>query len=135
MTVSTTRVSDVAPLLSTDESLVEYFYAGANLYAFVLRNGNLQAVALTGEGVERDVQALRNAIEQVGSTGWQPLAESLYQRVWQPLEQHLSGSRRVVVVPHGALHYLPYEALRAADGKMLIEQYGLSFLPSASVLR
>ena len=135
VTVSTTRVSDVAPLLSADESLVEYFYAGADLYAFVLRNGNLQAVALTGEGVERDVQALRNAIEQVGSTGWQPLAESLYQRVWQPLEQHLSGSRRVVVVPHGALHYLPYEALRAADGKMLIEQYGLSFLPSASVLR
>ena len=135
VSVSTTRVGDVAALLAPDEALVEYFYSGGDLTAFVLRNGELQAVALSGEGVDKDIQALRSAIEQVGSGAWQPLAEALYLRLWQPLQQWLAGSRRVLIVPHGALHYLPYSALRAPDGKQLIERYGLSFLPSASVLR
>jgi CHAT domain-containing protein len=40
-----------------------------------------------------------------------------------------------VIVPHGILHYLPFAALRSPAGRWLVEDFALSTLPSASVLR
>ena len=39
------------------------------------------------------------------------------------------------MVPHGMLHYLPFQALRSPEGRYLIESYTVSYLPSASVLK
>jgi CHAT domain-containing protein len=63
-----------------------------------------------------------------------PLTE-LYEILIKPVETELTGKKHVVVVPHGMLHYLPFQALRDPEGKYLIESYTLSYLPSASVLR
>jgi CHAT domain-containing protein len=47
----------------------------------------------------------------------------------------LAGVRRLVVVPQGALAYLPFAALRdSASGRYLVEDYVLSVLPSAAAL-
>jgi CHAT domain-containing protein len=63
-----------------------------------------------------------------------PLTE-LYEILIKPVEAELVGKKHVVVVPHGMLHYLPFQALRNPEGKYLIESYTLSYLPSASVLK
>jgi CHAT domain-containing protein len=44
----------------------------------------------------------------------------------------LEGVRRLVVVPHGALAYLPFSALKTPQGDYLVERYSLVHLPSAS---
>src|SRR6185295_13013523 len=41
---------------------------------------------------------------------------------------------RLIVVPHGPLHYLPFHALYDEDS-FLIEQHEVSYLPNASTLR
>jgi hypothetical protein len=41
---------------------------------------------------------------------------------------------RIIVVPDGALHRLPFEALVLADGRFLIERYAFGIAPSATVL-
>jgi CHAT domain-containing protein len=38
-------------------------------------------------------------------------------------------------VPHGALHYLPFSALTANNGKYALDEYQMRILPSASVMR
>lgn len=42
------------------------------------------------------------------------------------------GLARLVIVPHGILHYLPFEALAGADGRYLVERLVVSYAPSAS---
>ena len=86
-------------------------------------------------GLEGEVQTLRAAVEQSGSEAWQAVAGRLHARLWQPLEPLLGGASRVLIVAHGTLHYLPFAVLRGADGKLLVERYGLRFLPGASVLK
>jgi CHAT domain-containing protein len=44
----------------------------------------------------------------------------------------VDGVRRLVLVPHGALAYLPFGALKTPAGKYLVERYSLVHLPSAS---
>ena len=63
-----------------------------------------------------------------------PLTD-LYQILIKPVEQELAGKKHLVVVPHGMLHYLPFQALRSPEGQYLIESHTVSYLPSASVLK
>ena len=42
--------------------------------------------------------------------------------------------RNVLIVAHGPLHYLPFNALHDGNG-YLTERYSLRLLPSASVLK
>jgi CHAT domain-containing protein len=41
---------------------------------------------------------------------------------------------RLVIVPDGPLHRLPWDALRLADGRHLVERYSVSVAPSAAVV-
>jgi CHAT domain-containing protein len=45
------------------------------------------------------------------------------------------GVRRLVIVPDGPLHRVPFDALRTPDGRFLVERYTLSTAPSAAVAR
>lgn len=53
----------------------------------------------------------------------------LYQRLVEPLK--LAGGEELVIVPHDALHYLPFHALSGANG-FLIESRPVSYAASAS---
>src|SRR6185503_12599580 len=44
------------------------------------------------------------------------------------------GVTRLVIVPDGPLHRLPWDALRLAHGRQLVEQYSVSVAPSAAVV-
>jgi CHAT domain-containing protein len=58
----------------------------------------------------------------------------LYRQLVEAARADIRGTR-VVVVPHDVLHYLPFAALRSPAGRWLVEDYALSTLPSASVLK
>jgi len=44
----------------------------------------------------------------------------------------LDRVQRLIIVPHGALAYLPFSALKTPEGEFLVERYSLVHLPSAS---
>jgi tetratricopeptide (TPR) repeat protein len=54
----------------------------------------------------------------------------LYQKLFRPLENFI-GERDLVVVPVGALHYVPFHALK--NGGYLIESREVVYAPSATV--
>ncbi len=74
------------------------------------------------------------------------LANSVYERdavthayrLWyfliHPFLKQLPKIGPLVLVPHGPLHELPFEALRDAEGKRLFERWQISITPSVSAL-
>ncbi len=63
-----------------------------------------------------------------------PFAKTLGDAVLAPALGGLpAGVRRLVVVPDGPLHALPFDALRTADGRFVVERYAVSLAPSATV--
>jgi CHAT domain-containing protein/tetratricopeptide (TPR) repeat protein len=79
--------------------------------------------------IDRAVHAWRAAAE---SGTVDPAAErTLRERVWQPLAKDLpAGTRRLFLAPDGELALVPFEALRLADGRYLVEQFQISYLSS-----
>jgi CHAT domain-containing protein len=134
VTVTSVPSDELRALVGTDDALIEYYYYGKELHAFVLTRERVVALTLQSEGLADDVNRLRRGIEDVGSNKWEAPASALYERLWKPLAD-LVGNRNRIIVPHGVLHYLPFSALRKADGGLLVEESALRFLPSASVLK
>jgi CHAT domain-containing protein/tetratricopeptide (TPR) repeat protein len=60
----------------------------------------------------------------------------LYDMLISPVEGLLRGKRRLYLVPHGPLHYIPFQALIAPDGDTLLREEGpqLIYAPSATLL-
>lgn len=135
VSVGSTPLSHIIELLPTDTALVEYYRGSKELLGFVLKSGQIEVFKLEAAGLEGDIQALRGAIEQMQGDAWVQVASRLYSRLWQTLEKSLADSRRILLVAHGVLHYLPFATLRAPDGQLLVDRHSLHFLPSASVLK
>jgi CHAT domain-containing protein/tetratricopeptide (TPR) repeat protein len=142
---------DVAALrrdLGPDTALVEYTTLGGELLAFVVTEEGVEVVRSLAR--EREVEeALGQFRFQIGSLRYGsarmrahlgPLTararhylELLHRLLLRPVEK-LIGTRRLVVVPHRALHYVPFHALH--DGEAYaVERREVSYAPSAGVLR
>lgn len=64
------------------------------------------------------------------------MREVLHMQLIQPIAAHLVGKQTVFVVPHGPLHYVPFQALLDPSGVTLLQQdrFRMIYSPSASVL-
>ncbi len=133
VTVESTAAAEIQARLAPDETLLEYYGLGDELYAFTATRESITAQKLDGKGMEADVRALREAMRNVGSDAWRPVSRRLYGRLLAPVEAALAKPR-LIIVSHGALHYLPWSAL--FDGqRFLVDRVTLQQLPSASVMQ
>ena len=143
-------------VLDVDMTLIAYFVSADRVLAWVVdREGvemvpipiteqELQDVACMADGMSRGgmTRASRGVrvARRMSSCGARDnLDETLYRKLFAPIAPYLApgdeGSHTLIIVPHDVLHYLPFSALRnPRSGRYLIQDYTLSFAPSASVL-
>lgn len=135
--------------LEAGVALIEYFVADGRLVALVLRRDGQRIVGDLGDAEEvseqvRRVQFQLHRAERPGALdgprGARLLADAqfelaaLAQLIFAPLEPLLSAAERLIVIPHGPLHTIPFQALRDAQGRYLVERFTISVAPSASLL-
>jgi CHAT domain-containing protein/tetratricopeptide (TPR) repeat protein len=140
-------LSEVSASLGDDTTLVEYFLADESLTAFVLARGHLHVVRtdVTRERVEQLVARARfhldrpDAVRDAHGAAMQPillkaalhaLAE-LHDAVLAPVRDRIA-TPRLLIVPHGALHGVPFQAL-CRDGRSLLEDHEVVLVPSAAI--
>jgi len=130
VTVSALSLPAIAGLLPPGETLLEYYLDGQQLYAFVLRDGKLSAHRRPAPELGAQVAAARRAVADP-SRDPLPALQVLHRELIAPLDDLLGD--RLTVVPHGALHYVPWGALH--DGhSFLLQQRAVRLLPAANVL-
>ena len=133
--------------LEPEEIAIEYFTTGDSVSAFVASRDRVDVVRgfASRKEVEHLLSAARFQVDKFnyGSeyaqthVGQMKRAmddhlSKLYQLVFGPLEALIEGGR-LIIIPHGAMHYVPFHALRDR-GQYLVDQFEISYAPSASVL-
>lgn len=79
------------------------------------------------------VQALQKSLSDRHNPFDRKTARELYLFLIQPAAGWIGGER-LVIVPHDALHSLPFQVLEnPADGSSLGERYQISYAPSATI--
>jgi CHAT domain-containing protein len=62
------------------------------------------------------------------------VAKVLYNTLLRPLLQR-SNVQRVIIVPDGILHFLPFEILRDPEGSLVLDSRTISYAPASTVLK
>jgi CHAT domain-containing protein len=140
--------TDLLSALEADETAIEYFTTGDKVSAFVAsREGIVVARDIASRSrIEHLLSSFRFQIEkfnygseyvdayfgQLKHAADDYLAR-IYDAVFAPL-QSLVARDRLVIIPHGALHYVPFHALRRGE-RYLIDDFEISYSPSAAVLK
>jgi len=140
------RTEPVQPYLDEDMLLLEYFCQPEKTVLFLVSRTGLQARRMKVDlvQVQRYLQLLRlnlNSIPGAGGERISALARNargllgrLFDLLLGPVYPELDGFRRLIIVPHGVLHYVPFQALFDGE-RYLIEKVEVSYLPGASLLR
>lgn len=132
ITVMPPDIKKIQELIPLDETLVEYFSSDDTLFTFIVNHDRIRGVKLEIEGLRQKIEAFRDHIMVPDSYKFKADGQALYEKIIQPIEGMI-GSKNLTIVPHGALHYLPFNALCEKDG-FLIDRYNIRVLPSASVM-
>ena len=134
--------------LWVDEVLIEYFATADELLAFVVRRDDVSVVrdlaepARLADHVQRVRFQIDRALRPGAASGPRAagrLAEirrdlaALYDVLIRPVRDRLDGARRVMIVPHGPLHMVPFHALFDGE-RYVVESHETHVGPSASVL-
>jgi len=143
------QVESPRAYLDSDTLLVEYFIARGEVLAFSITRDEIQIhrrlatlsqltrlLSLLHLNLHRLSPALLARGDPLDSewANLQGLLGRLYAALVLPLAGRLAPFERLIVVPHGPLHYLPFHALYDGQG-YLLERFELSYLPSSSLLR
>jgi CHAT domain-containing protein len=130
--VQRVTAASIQQRLRTDETLVEYYATDASLYTFVATRSQLTVIVAPVGDLVKTVAAFRAAVADRTSQDHKQWSAKLHALLVEPVTKELA-TERLVIVPHGVLHYVPFAALEGA-GKYLLDRHTIRILPSASVL-
>jgi len=141
--VNPLTAKEVQSLLDEDTVLLAYYTGSEWAGVFVVTKAKIMGLKLDipRKHLAEKVKDFRKETDEgmtvkvFTSKEYEKPLTDLYEILIKPVENELAGKKHLVVVPHGMLHYLPFQALRNQEGKYLIEFYTMSYLPSASVLK
>ncbi len=125
------------PPLPADTALVSYWLGSESAYAWVvspteIRWTLLPPPAAIADKVAAFHRSLTRLVDMPVERRLQD-ARALYELIIRPIEAWLSGVRQWVVIPDGALDYVPFAALRMPDS-FIAMQHDIALTPAAWVL-
>jgi len=80
------------------------------------------------EAIDRAVERMRRALADPARSDVTRRARELHQLVLAPLEPILADTTHLLISPDGALNLVPFEALRSAGGRYVIEDHLVTYL-------
>jgi CHAT domain-containing protein len=133
ISVSETSAKEIRDRLAEDEALIEYYASGRDWFVFVLKREGIEVKKLGALDIEKDVQDFRASLGNPSSSEYLRYGRGLYEKLIAPVSELLT-TKRLTIVPHGPLHYLPFGALISGDG-YIVDRSNIRILQSASVLK
>jgi CHAT domain-containing protein/tetratricopeptide (TPR) repeat protein len=120
--------------------IVDYLIDNNELLVFTLRAGPAGGPARLAikrlEFGDTKIAAAVAAFRAGCQSPAQPVPDSklLYEKLLAPVAEDLAGATHVILVPDGALHMLPFQALADGQGRYLVERLPVSYAPSVTAL-
>ena len=149
-------LNDVRKELPADTTLISYFVTPFGVNAWVLDARNLDYARLPIDPTQLErIKCWATQIDKPSTQAGTPPTpaeqyrsaraagpcgadiakpEQAYAALFAPLRDKIHTTR-LMIVPHAELHYVPFAALRDPRGQYLVQDYTITYLPSANTLR
>lgn len=140
------QTEPIQPQLDPETVLLEFFMAKDELIVFIVTGDTVRAISLPTKinQVQKLLQLFWLNLNAVPNSSAQRISQlnnnaqgilrQLYSHLILPFAEHLQNHKKLIIVPHGFLHYLPFHALFGPKGPLLTK-YEISYLPGANFLQ
>jgi CHAT domain-containing protein len=144
--VETTSMKEVQRTLREGTLLIEFYSDRSSLWAFLLDGGTIKVQRLSANAetlnqllaqlkgniataltIDPRASVTRNLL-QLGHR----ILKRLHSLLIEPLMLHQYNPQKLIVVPYGMLHYLPFQILYD-DSEYLIQKHEIVILPAAGL--
>lgn len=147
LSLAEVRVESMQPHLAARTLLIEYYAAEDRLLAFCVAAEpplfQVYDLPTAFAQIKRWQQRLQVNLKTVPRSrsshrshllrDAQATLHRLFDSLLAPLAKQLAGFERLIIVPHGSLHYVPFHALFDGE-RYLIESHQVSYLPASDLL-
>jgi len=126
-------------ILNNETALISYYFTGTKLITFVVtkNNFNYKAVSIDST-LFHNIINTRTELETAGAFDKTIAAangKKLFTQLLQPVYDIISQKKRLVIIPHNELHYIPFEILvNPATSAYLLKDFAISYNYAASFL-
>ncbi|HEY6324297.1 MAG TPA: CHAT domain-containing protein, partial [Thermoanaerobaculia bacterium] len=132
-------ISSLLALAAETGPILLYYAANKELIGFLVLPGSAEILTgridITRDHLGEQVRGLaHDAANPVYASRERTRARELWDLLIAPFAQRLPVGGPLVLVPHGPLHELPFEALLDPSGSPLFERWDVSVAPSVSTL-
>ncbi len=126
-------LEELQRVLQPDELLLEFVLDEPSSYCLMISRSSARLRKLAGRAdVDRNVDLLLKTVRdgQASATS----ARRLYELLLKPVDEETRRFQRLIIVPDGSLHRIPFEVLTDESGKVILQSHIVSYAPSGSVL-
>ncbi len=146
------RAERISKLLPENSVLIEYMSYDyhpvahdsvvSRYLAVVVDNQGVRDIVDLGAGadIDRLVNQYRRHLLDIALSGrwpsivhqmeYEKISKALYDKVWEPVEDLISGKGMVLISPDGGLNIVSFAGLHDREGRYLIEKYPIHYLTS-----
>jgi CHAT domain-containing protein len=132
--MSLPTLPEVQRRLDPHSLLIEFWIAPGRIAALWVNQGGAGVVTRTLNSADTAaIRQLAAALPAARDTAWRAQASQIGELLLAGIPTSPAVTQ-LLIVPDGALHLLPFEALSLGAAPLLIEQFAVSYLPSAALL-
>lgn len=132
----TLTLTEIIYHLPPKTTLLQYYFLAQDLIIWAFNSdGNAQVFHQTYDAklLGSEARSFHKACQD--QDVWEVKSKALSKKLLAPLNEEVFGKvEKLLIVPHGDLHLIPFAALFHED-QVLIDQYEISYLPSASSIQ
>jgi CHAT domain-containing protein len=132
--VATVPAEKIAARIAEGSVLVSYFVSEKRMLIWTVRRDGIKAVPvdISASSLAGLVRQYRAAMTQRQTANILALGSQLYDLLISPVKKELTGAKKLLIVPTGMLHYLPFSGLNVSGEHFLAQDFIISILPNAS---
>jgi CHAT domain-containing protein len=132
LSISPVTLKESQEQLGPDVTLLCYLTTPQETLVFVIKHDSFHVARVAVPQFELNL-AVTTFLDFSGANDVSPSLKQLYNWLIAPIKSQIKTSK-LIVVPHGFLHGVPFAALTADGHEYLGDSHTISYLPSASAL-
>ena len=115
--------------------IIEYFISDNFIFIWVISSDkfNYYKINYKKDKIINVVNKIRNNLGRTSIEHIESELKFLYNLLFKPINAFIYDAKRLCIIPHGVLHYLPFQILKDNDNRYLVERHTIYYSPSASV--
>jgi CHAT domain-containing protein/Tfp pilus assembly protein PilF len=135
VTAQPVKLEDLESELDEKTGVIAYWLSDKTLIAWLITRSGIKGISseIENDTLSSVIEKVRKAIQSNNREESTTGLSSLYDLLISPFEKDIEKMEDIVIIPNGALHFLPFQALINGKGEYLVQNKNLIYAPSAGV--